>query len=125
MTRTVAEWIGKTDDSTPPPRVRLRVWERCGGRCHKCSRKILTGEKWVLEHLQALINGGENREGNLGLTCCNCLPGKNAADVAQKSKTATIRKKHLGIRKPKSRPMPGSRASGLRKRMNGRVEKWG
>lgn len=103
MPRSVPEWVGRDDDTAAPPRVRLRVFERCEGKCGQCGRKIRTGEGWTLEHLIALVNGGENRERNLGVTCDWCLPVKNAADVAQKAKSARIRQKHLGIDKPKSR----------------------
>lgn len=100
MARSVPLWIGKTDDTPAPPRVRLRVWDRCEGRCGQCGRKIRPGEGWTLEHLIALINGGKNTEDNLGVTCDWCLPAKNAADVAMKAKTAAVRSKHLGIRQP-------------------------
>lgn len=96
MARTVDEWIGKSDDETPPPRVRLRVWDAKGGRCHRCGRKIGVGEHWTLEHVKALINGGENRERNLDLTCDWCLPEKNQEDVAEKSKVYSLRSKHVG-----------------------------
>lgn len=33
MPRKVNEWIGKTDDTMPPPSVRLRIFEQHGGRC--------------------------------------------------------------------------------------------
>lgn len=102
MPRSVPEWIGKTDDTAAPPRVRLRVFERCEGKCGECGRKIRPGESWTLEHLIALINGGKNAESNLGVTCGWCLPAKNAADVAEKSKVARVRAKHLGLRKPSS-----------------------
>jgi 5-methylcytosine-specific restriction endonuclease McrA len=95
MSRAVALWIGKTDDTPVPPRVRDRVFEREGGRCHRCTKIIRPGEKWTLEHRKALINGGRNAEDNLCLTCCNCLPAKNADDVAEKSAVATKRKKHV------------------------------
>lgn len=101
MPRSVEAWQGRTDDTPAPPRVRLRVFERCGGKCGQCGRKIRPGERWTLEHLTALINGGANAEPNLGVTCGWCLPAKNAADVAEKSKTARVRAKHLGIRGPK------------------------
>jgi hypothetical protein len=61
----------------------------------------MAGEAWTLEHRIALINQGMNAESNLCLTCCNCLPDKNAADVAEKSKVAKIAKKHLLHRAPK------------------------
>lgn len=105
--RSVPEWRGKTPDTAIPTRVRLRVFERCKGRCGQCDRKInaASGDKWTLEHIQALINGGENRESNLGVTCDWCLPVKNAADVAEKSNIYRKRSKTLGLKaqKPKSR----------------------
>ena len=97
--RSVPEWVGATPDTPVPDRVELRVWDKKKGRCHRCTRKIPTGDNWVLEHVKALINGGENRESNLDLTCSWCVPEKNAEDMAEKSKVATIRKRHLGITK--------------------------
>ena len=35
LSRSVPEWIGKTDDTPAPPRVRLRVLERCEGKRHR------------------------------------------------------------------------------------------
>jgi hypothetical protein len=70
-----------------------------------CARKIMTGEYWVCEHMVAICNGGENRESNLNLTCRNCVPRKNAADLAEKSRVNRIRSKHLGIKQTK-RPFP-------------------
>lgn len=119
MSRSVAEWIGASDDSVPPPRVRLRVWDRFKGLCHSCTRKILLGERWTLEHIVAIINGGENRENNLGLTCSNCLPGKNAADVAEKSARAETRKAHI---LPKKLSTWGAgRGSKWKKKLNGQT----
>lgn len=60
----------------------------------------MPGENWTLEHLVALVNGGANDETNLTVTCCNCLPEKNAEDVAEKAKVASARQKHIGIRQP-------------------------
>ncbi len=100
--RTVTEWIGKTSDTPVPTRVRVRTFERKEGRCHRCKRKIFISDKWTCEHLTALINGGENRESNLGVTCGWCLPAKNAEDVAEKSKVYRRKKKHIGIKKPRT-----------------------
>lgn len=122
MPRSVDEWIGKTDDTPVPPRVRARVFAAKAGRCHSCTRKIAAGEPWTCEHMVALVNGGANRESNLDITCDWCLPAKNAADVAEKKIVRRKRAKHLGIHKPKH-PMPGSKASGFRKRMDGTVER--
>ena len=122
MARALDEWVGKSDDEVPPPRVRVRVFDRCKGRCGLCRRRIRAGDKWTLEHVKALINGGENVESNLDVTCSWCLPEKNAADVAEKSTIYRKRRKHLGV-KPKSRPMLGTKASGWKKPMNGPGER--
>ena len=111
MPRSVEEWVGKSDDTQAPPRVRLRVWDRCDGKCHRCARAIPVGDAWILEHFVALINGGENRERNLCLTCSWCKPAKDAEDVAAKSKTAAVRAKHLGINRAK----PKWQSQGFRK----------
>lgn len=118
--RKVEEWTGATPDTRAPDRVRLRVFERADGRCHRCDRKIRAGDKWTLEHLVAIINGGPNAEGNLGVTCSWCLPGKNAEDVAEKSLVARKRKKDLGITKAK-RPIPGGRDSRWKRTVDGRT----
>lgn len=127
--RASEEWIGKTADTPIPARVRLRVFDRKHGRCHSCQRKIAGGERWICEHLIAVINWRAtkeqphgNRESNLGVTCSWCVPAKNAEDVAQKSKVYQTRAKHLGLKKP-SRPMAGSRASGWRKPFNKPAER--
>jgi 5-methylcytosine-specific restriction protein A len=120
--RSVPEWIGETPDTAVPPRVRVRVFDRKDGRCGMCGRKIPAGKRWTCEHVKALVNGGENRESNLGITCDWCLPAKNGADVAEKSSVYRQRAKHIGV-KPKGRPMPGSRASGWRKPFNRPAER--
>lgn len=96
MTRAVPEWRGKTPDTKVPPRVRLRIFERDGGRCHISGRKIAAGEPWELDHVIALVNGGEHRESNLAPALRDKHKVKTAADVAQKSSERAIRGKHTG-----------------------------
>lgn len=100
--RSVPLWHGKTPDTAIPDRVRVRVFERAEGRCHRCRRKINAGDKWTCEHLVALVNGGLNAESNLGVTCDWCLPEKNAEDVAEKSRVYKRKKSQIGIKKPRS-----------------------
>ena len=114
MSRAVPEWVGATDDSRPPARVRLRVFEAHKGICHVSGRKIMPGDVWELDHRVALINGGENRESNLAPALKAAHREKTNADVAEKAKVARVRMKHLGIwkssaRKIPSRPFPKSR----------------
>lgn len=121
--RSVPEWVGKTPDSAIPPRVQDRVWTRCDSRCHKCTRQHQGEGGWIIEHLIALINGGEHREGNLCLTCPWCKPVKDREDAAIKKKGSRVRKKARGIKTRKSKPMPGSRASGWKRNFDGTVER--
>lgn len=119
--RSVEEWIGKSDDTPAPPRVRLRQYERDKGICQcGCGTKIRPGDKWETDHRVALVNGGENREGNLTTLLAKHHKIKTAADVALKSKDRRVRMKHIGIKKS-GRKIPGSIGSGLRKRINGEV----
>ena len=119
MPRSVPEWIGRTPDTPVPQRVRVRVFEDKEGRCHKCRRQIRPGDRWTCEHLKALINGGENRESNLDLTCDWCLPEKNAADVREKAVTYRKRSKHIGAAAKSRRPIPGSKESGWKQKLTG------
>jgi 5-methylcytosine-specific restriction protein A len=119
MTRKTDEWIGKTPETPAPPRVRLRVFERYNGTCYLSGRKIMPGDKWHIEHLQALINGGENRESNMAPALVEPHKIKTAADVKQKAKNDRVRKKHLGIKKPSS--FACSRNSKWKKKINGEV----
>ena len=123
MSRSVPEWIGKTSDTPIPPRVRLRIFEAHGGVCHLSGRRIQAGEPWDCDHVVALVNGGEHRESNLAPALRDKHREKTALDVREKSIVRRKRMKSIGIAAKKGRPMPGSRASGLRKRMDGTVER--
>jgi 5-methylcytosine-specific restriction protein A len=104
MSRSTEEWIGKTDDTPIPPRVKLRVFERHNGVCHLSGRKIRAGEPWDCDHVVALINGGQNRENNLAPALRDKHREKTARDVAEKARIASKKAAHLGI-KPKGRSL--------------------
>lgn len=99
MARSTEEWIGKNDDSPIPPRVRLRVFDRCMGICHISGRKIRAGDSWDCDHIVALVNGGEHRESNLAPALRDRHREKTAEDVAEKATVYRKRAKHLGIKK--------------------------
>ena len=110
MARSVSEWIGKSDDSKAPPRVRQRIFDAASGICHICRLAIKPGETWQADHVKALINGGANTEANLAPAHGHCHVGKSALDVKEKAKVAKIRGKHIGVIRPKktikSAPFP-------------------
>lgn len=111
MSRSVEEWCGKSDDSAVPPRVKLRVFEKYDGICYLSGIKIRPGDKWELEHIVALINGGEHRESNMAPALVVPHKEKTKEDVKLKAKIARVRKKHLGIKK-KGWTIPGRRFDG-------------
>lgn len=119
--RTVPEWIGKTPDTAIPARVRARVFDRAGGVCHISGRKIQAGEEWHCDHIKPLADGGEHREGNLAPALGSEHRRKTSAENAQRAVERRKREKHLGIKRPVRNPLPGSKASGWRKKINGEV----
>ncbi len=104
--------------------ARIRVFDAAGGVCHLCGQKIHVGERWDVEHVRALSLGGADDESNMRPAHYACHKIKSAEEAPRKAKADRQRAAHLGIRKPSSRPIPGSRASGIRKRMSGEVERW-
>jgi 5-methylcytosine-specific restriction protein A len=103
MTRATPEWIGAHPDVAIPPRVKVRIFDRDGGRCKECTRKVGPGFlPFAFDHITALVNSGQHRETNLQLLCDHCHKVKTEADVGEKKIVRRKRAKHLGIAKPKS-----------------------
>jgi 5-methylcytosine-specific restriction endonuclease McrA len=120
--RSVPEWVGSSPDAKVPDHVRVRIFDRAKGICHITGRKIRAGEKWEIEHVTPLADGGEHRESNLAPALKWAHQEKTRAEATSRAKVRRIRKKHIGASTTK-RPMQGSRASGLKKLMNGKVER--
>jgi len=122
MTRSTKEWIGATDDTPIPPRVRLRVFLAYEGICQcGCGTKI-NNKPWQCDHKAAIINGGENRESNLHPLLDEHHKLKTKKDVAEKAITYKKRLKNYGVKKSKW-AMPGSKASGWKRKMDGSWER--
>ncbi len=126
--RSVPEWIGATPDTPVPARVKLRVFERHGGRCHISGRVIRPGEPWELEHIIAMVNwtgeGHGNRESNFAPALKDKHREKTKEDVAIKATAARKRKKLFGITKRKGRPVPGSKDSPWKRQWNKHDQRW-
>lgn len=100
MARSVENWVGRTDNTAVPPRVRLRVFDRAGARCQECGRKLRPpADRWEVDHIIALVNGGANSEDNLQCLCQWCHAAKTTADVASKAKSDRVRKRHLSVQR--------------------------
>ena len=101
MARENKEWFGARPGTQPPPRVKLRIVERAGFKCHDCFRCFNEKLKPEFDHRPALILGGENRESQIFAVCPECHSQKTKRDVAAKSLTAKKRKDLL-LKKTKS-----------------------
>lgn len=117
MARSVKEWIADHDNQAIPARVKVRIFELHGRRCGKCGNDA--GARPEFDHIIALINGGEHRESNLWPLCSLCHKIKTKRDVAIKALTAKKIKSHYGFKRRKGRPMPGSKDSGWKRKMDG------
>jgi len=105
-------------------RERVDIFNRNGGICHLCSMKIDAGQEWDVSHDTPLEMGGADEGDNLKPAHRRCHRHHTATvDVPVIRKTQRKEAKHLGARKS-ARPIPGSKASGIRKRMSGKVERW-
>ena len=100
--RKVPLWVGKTDDTRPPPRVLRRIFERENGVCHISGRKIAPGEVWQADHKIALINGGRNSEDNLFPALGDPHKEKTRADLAEKKRVSALALSHIGASRPQS-----------------------
>lgn len=119
--RSVPEWVAKTHDTAIPARVKVRVFEKYKGICYLSGRKILAGDKWEVEHIIALANGGEHRENNLAPALVEPHKEKTKADRKITAKINRVRKKHLGLDQARGKPILGSKKSGWKRKMDGTV----
>ena len=104
-------------------RTKLDAFERARGKCQGCGARLYPG-KYQFHHGKECTFGGEASLENAVVLCVAChaaITRKRAAVIAKSNR---VRERHLGIKRASSRPLPGSKASGIRKRMNGQVERW-
>jgi len=103
--RSVKEWIGKTPDHMPPPAVRVRIFDRAKGICHICKIPIKLGDTWHCDHVQALVDGGENRESNMAPAHAPCNLEKASGEKTRKAKSDRVRARHIGTKTPTKNPI--------------------
>ena len=114
-------------------RVKADVFLRAGGpgelRC-ECCHVLLRGKPFVYDHIVAEAKrpiGAERSPitaSDVQLLGKCCYSAKDAQDTTDAAKSVRLLKDAAGIKR-KGRPMPGSRASGIKKKMDGSVERRG
>lgn len=104
-------------------RDRLRIFEAAHGVCHLCDTKIQPGQAWEVSHPTPLEMGGPDDDTNRFPAHKTCHARETAErDIPTITRAKRRHARHIGAHRSR-RPMPGSKASGLRKRMDGTVER--
>ena len=86
--------------------------------CSICLKTIYPGDEIEWDHIAALVHGGEHEYHNLRPLHTECHKVKSAQDVKANAKVKRLRNP-----KPSKHPVPGSRASRFKRKMNGEVVK--
>lgn len=92
--RTIPEWFGETDDAKIPDRVRLRVFERYGGKCAITGKRLMPGE-WDCDHIKPLRDGGIHCESNLQPVWRKKHREKTADENRERARLERKHRKHL------------------------------
>lgn len=105
---------------------RTRIFLLHGGVCHFCRTKINgVREQWEISHEIPLELGGADDDENRKPAHYRCHRKHTAeVDLPAIAKAKRTRAKHIGAFRRSGRPLAGTKASGIRKRMNGDVERW-
>lgn len=101
-------------------RTKLNAWERAGGACEACGRKLFPGDRIEYDHRVTCEQGGGNDLGNCQVLCGWCHNGKTATDARRSAKSRSVRAGHVGAKKAKA-PLPGGRQSRWKRKINGEV----
>ena len=103
---------------------RLSLFLKRKGTCAACAQKIEAGKVWDIDHILPLALGGTNKPDNLQILCKPCHRTKTTqSDIPRIAKTKRLKASHLGARAPSTRPIPGSRHSPWKRKMDGSVLK--
>lgn len=108
-----------------PASVTKAARKRANGCCEGCGLPTGPHNPPEVDHKIEDWEHGEPTLENaqvLGRKCCHGR--KSAAATTRRAKADRAGKFHLGTKRRKGPPMAGTKASGLRKRMNGQVERW-
>lgn len=102
-------------------RERVRLFQLHDGICHLCGGKIAVGERWEVSHDIPLELGGADDDANRKPAHYRCHRTHTATVDAPNIARAKRREaKHIGAKRS-SRPMPGSKASPWKRKMNGQT----
>lgn len=98
---------------------RQQIVEAQGYCCAECGEPLRPGH-YEFDHIQALEHDGDNAPDNWRALCTSpCHKLKTKADHQARARRDRLA---VGGRARKGKPMPGTKASGIKRRMDGTVE---
>lgn len=117
------EYIAPTKRRPMHKQRRVKIFLARNGECCICHIQIIAHrDEWFIEHPGALDLGGSDDDADLWPAHVKCKPGKDAADAKLiEHRNSAIDKNFAGKEKRKGNPMPGTKASGLKKCFDGSV----
>ncbi len=101
-------------------KTKAQGFQRAGGKCEICGLPLQVG-KFRYDHKLPCALGGDNSLENLVVQCIACDKPKTADDVRRIRKADRQHRNHIGARAPSRNPIPGSKASGFKRHMDGTV----
>lgn len=99
-------------------RTKLDAFARSGGKCEGCGAKLATG-RIEYHHDKECTYGGTRELVNCVVLCRGCHDAITRRRIRDIAKSNRVRARHLGIKQESSRPIPGSKASGWKHKLNG------
>jgi 5-methylcytosine-specific restriction enzyme A len=105
-----------------PARALMARLLEFGGRCADCRCKTggAAGLDW--DHIHPLAMGGADELDNLQPLCRGCHKAKTKTDAAQIGKARRMDQRNAGIKRQPRNPLPGSKSSKFKRRIDGTVE---
>lgn len=104
---------------------RAAIFTAHGGVCHICRGKIdASREAWDADHIVPYALTQDDSDENLAPAHAKCHRGaasKTSGDVKVIAKAKRVEAKHRGLKAPSRNPLPGSRSSLLKRRIDGTV----
>jgi len=103
------------------PKQKLKMFVEHDGKCCICGHKInAVREAWD-EHVDPLWRNGTNDMGNRAPAHEKCARQKTSEEADERAKGQRVAEKHFGAKETKGPPIPGSKRSGWKRKMNGEL----
>lgn len=103
-------------------KMRADIFMRHGGICHLCSMKVVPGEEWDVSHEIPLEAGGKDDDSNWLVAHRKCHRHHTATvDAPMIAKVKRIHQRHIGAKLKSRNPLPGSKHSKFKRKMDGTV----